>query len=312
MEDPYKVLGVKREATADEIRRAYRKLAKLHHPDVNPGKPKAAERFKEIAAANDLLSDPAKRTRFDRGEIDASGAERPPERRFYSDFSDHAGRSKYSAAPDIDDAFLHNIFSEAVGERPGAGFAIRGDDVRYRLVVEFLEAAKGAAKRLTLPDGRILDVTIPPGLRNGQVLRLKRQGMPGFGDGPPGDAMIEVEVVPHPLFKRDGNDLILELPVTLNEAILGAKIDVPTIDGRVSLTVPPHSGRGRRLRMKGRGITAGGQTGDQYVELKVVLPSETDPALKSFLESWTPEHPDNPREDFERKAGERMTEARKS
>lgn len=298
MEDPYKILGVERNATADEIRRAYRKLAKLHHPDVNPGKPKAEARFKEIAAAHDLLSDPAKRARFDRGEIDASGAERPPERRFYSDFGDHAARGKYRAAPDFDDAFLHDIFADNVGARPH-GFSARGPDARYTMTVDFLEAANGAQKRLTLPERGGLDVKIPAGLRDGQIMRLKGQGFPGIGEGGPGDALIEVHVAPHPLFKRVGNDVILELPVTLKEAILGTRVDVPTVAGTVSLMVPPHSGRGRRLRLKGRGIAGG----DQYVELKLILPSQAEPALAKFMESWTPEHPENPRAEFERAAG---------
>lgn len=301
MEDPYKVLGVAREATAEEIRRAYRKLAKLHHPDVNPGKPKAEERFKAIAAAHDLLSDPVKRARFDKGEIDASGAERPAERRFYRDFGDQAARGKYRAAPDFDDAFLHDIFADTVGERPH-GFSARGPDAHYSLTVDFLEAANGAQKRITLPDGRGLDVKIPAGLRDGQVMRLKGQGLPGLGQGPAGDALIEVHVAPHPLFKRVGNDVILELPVTLKESILGTRIDVPTIAGTVNLMIPPHSGRGRRLRLKGRGIAAGGQIGDQYVELKLVLPSQAEPALTSFMEGWTPDHAENPRAEFERLA----------
>ena len=291
MEDPYKILGVERNATEAAIRAAYRKLAKRHHPDLNPGKPEAEERFKAINAAYALLSDPEKRARFDRGEIDASGAERPPERPFYRDFGDAAGRAKYRSEAAFGPDDLESVFGELFRERMGRGFHARGPDAHYALTVGFLEAANGTVRRLALPDGRTLDVTIPAGLQDGQVLRLKGQGMPGLGEGPPGDALIEVKVAPHPLFRREGNDVVLELPVTLKEAVLGAKVEVPTIKGPVSLKIPPNSSSGTRLRLKGRGIAGG----HQRVELKIVLPPRAEPELAAFLEGWTPRHPSDPR-----------------
>ena len=298
MDDPYKILGVERIATSDEIRSAYRKLAKKHHPDLNPGKREAEEKFKAISSANALLSDPDKRARFDRGEIDATGAEKPPERPFYRDFGEDASRSKYR--PDMegfDADDLSSIFEQVFRQRGGGGgareFAMRGGDARYQLSVDFLDAANGAVRRLTLPDGATLDVTIPAGLRDGQMLRLKGKGMPGIGNAPAGDALIEVSVRPHKVFRRDGNDVVIELPVTLKEAVLGAKVDAPTLHGPVALTIPPHSTTGTRLRLKGRGIAGG----HQYVELKVVLPKADEPELEAFLKSWTPQHDFDPRKD---------------
>jgi DnaJ-class molecular chaperone len=298
MEDPYKVLGVEREASAETIRAAYRKLAKRHHPDLNPGKKDAEERFKAINAAYAILGDAEKRARFDRGEIDASGAERPAERRFYRDFADAAGRAKYRSGAAFDPDDLEGIFGQIFRERgfrggEGGGFKAQGPDAHFTLAVGFVEAANGALRRLVLPDGRVLDVTIPAGLKDGQVLRLKAQGMPGLGGGPPGDALIEVSVAPHPLFRREGNDVVLELPVTLKEAVLGAKVRVPTVRGPVNLAIPPHSGSGTRLRLKGRGILGG----DQYVVLKLVQPPGEDAALAEFLKGWTP------RQDFDPRAG---------
>ena len=296
-DDPYATLGVSKTATEDEIRSAYRKLAKQFHPDLNPGKPAAEERFKAISIAYDLLSDPQKRARFDRGEIDASGQERPPERPFYRSYGDQAGRTKYRTEQSFDPEDLEDIFSAFGGGFGrgqgfgGRGFRARGADARYSLTVDFLDAAKGATKRLTLPDGKTLDVNIPPGLKDGQVLRLKGQGMPGVGDGPPGDALIEVQVAPHPFFRREGDNVVVTVPVTMNEAILGAKIDVPTIDGPVFVTVPPYSQNGARLRLRGRGIAGG----DQYVELKPVLPPREEPELAEFLKTWKPRQPQDPR-----------------
>lgn len=290
MDDPYATLGVPRTATAAEIRRAYLALAKQHHPDVNPGRPEAEARFKAIVAAHDLLSDADRRARFDRGEIDASGAEKPTERRFYRDFGDDVGRAKYRAAPEFDDDDLEGFFAQAFG-RGGRGFSSRGRDERYVLTVELADVARGAVRRLTLPDGRTLDVTIPPGLRDGQVLRLKGQGRPGQGGAPSGDALIEITVAPHPLFRRDGDDVVLELPVTLQEAVLGARVTVLTLEGPVSLTIPPHSHAGTRLRLKGRGIAGG----HQYVELRPALPQRAEPELAEFLKGWTPRHPLDPR-----------------
>jgi len=296
MVDPYEILGVARDATEAEVRAAYRKLAKEHHPDLNPGKPAAEERFKAVSSAHALLSDAEKRARFDRGEIDASGAERPPERNFYRDFGDDSGRTKYRPEHAFDPDDLESVFARTFNARSARGFRGRGADAHYVLTIDLLDAVNGAVRRLTLPDARTLDVTVPAGVRDGQVLRLKAQGMPGFGDGPPGDALIEVIVAPHPLFRRDGDDVTLELPVTLKEAVLGAKVEVPTPKGPVSLTIPPNSTSGTRLRLKGRGIAGG----HQYVTLKVALPPQVEPELAAFLESWTPRQPFDPREDMTR------------
>jgi DnaJ-class molecular chaperone len=296
MEDPYDVLGVQRDASQTAIRAAYRKLAKRHHPDVNPGKPEAAERFKTISAAYDLLSDADKRARFDRGEIDASGQERPQPRYTYRDFGDAEGREKYRTESGFNPEDLESIFAQAFGSRSSTrGFNARGSDSQYTLTVSFLDAANGTTRRITLPDGRTLDVTIPAGLRDGHILRLKGQGMPGLGNGPPGDALVEVTVAPHPRFRREGNDVVLTLPVTLREAVLGDTLEVPTIKGPVRLTIPPNSGTGTRMRLRGRGINGG----HQYVELQPVVPPGEEPALAEFLKTWRPAHPFDPRAGLE-------------
>lgn len=295
---PYDVLGVAKTASADEIRKAYRKLAKQYHPDLNPGDKEAERRFKEIASAYDLLSDPEKRGRYDRGEIDETGAERP-ERRFYRDFGETPEGAKYhtygrgfSGAEDMED-----ILSELFGGRAGR-VRMRGTDLRFELAVDFIGAIQGGQRRITLPDGRTLDVTIPAGVEEGQILRLKGQGGPGIGGGPPGDALIETRVAPHPFFRRVGHDIHLDLPVTLAEAVLGGKIEVPTVDGPVAMTVPKNSNSGTRLRLKGKGVPRGGDRGrgDQYVTLRIVLDGKDDPELAAFAEAWAAKHPFNPRE----------------
>ncbi len=294
-DDPYQVLGLERTASDAAIRAAYRKLAKRYHPDLNPGKPEAAERFKQINTANDILSDKEKRARYDRGEIDAAGNEKPPENPFYRDFADSAGRRKYRAQAGFDPDDLESIFGSAFAGRGARGFNLRGSDAQYGLTISFLEAANGVTRRITLPDGRTLDVRIPAGVRDGHILRLQGQGMPGIGEGPPGDALVEITVAPHPLFRREGDDILVELPVTIQEAVLGAALTVPTIKGAVRVTIPPNSGTGTRLRLRGRGIGSG----HQFVELKVVLPPGDEPELAAFLKNWTPRHAFDPREGLE-------------
>jgi DnaJ-class molecular chaperone len=293
MKDPYQTLGVGRSASADEIKKAYRKLAKKLHPDLNPGNKKVEQEFKEVSAAYDLLSDADKRAKFDRGEIDASGAERPG-RGFYRSYAESGQGAKYRGGENVfDDDIFSDLFGGGFGARAGTGgrggarMNIRGADVSYSATADFIEAALGAKKRLTLTDGKTLDVTIPPGTEDGQTLRLKGQGLPGMGSGPAGDAFIEVRVEPHPLFTRQGNDIHLELPVSLPEAVLGGAINVPTIDGTVSLKVPAGSNTGSVLRLRGKGVPRGkGERGDQYVKLRVALPDKPDKELTEFVERW--------------------------
>jgi DnaJ-class molecular chaperone len=310
-QDPYEILGLKRDATEAEIRAAYRKLAKKFHPDLNPGKPEAAERFKAINQANDILSDKDKRAKYDRGEIDAAGNETPRARPFYREYADAGGQQHYGTGEWSEAENLEDILAQAFGgtgggagpfagfgrrQRGGRTFSMRGQDAHYSLTISFLDAANGTTRRITLPDGKTLDVRIPHGVRDGHVLRLKGQGHPGIGDGPPGDALVEVTIAPHPYFRREGDDIVVELPVTLKEAVLGASLEVPTIKGRVRVTVPPGSGTGTRLRLRGRGI---GPNGHQYVALKVVQPPGDEPELAAFLRDWKPRQAFNPRAGME-------------
>jgi DnaJ-class molecular chaperone len=300
-EDPYAVLGVKREATQDEIRKAYRQLAKKLHPDLNPGDKQAEEKFKQISAAYDLLGDAEKRARFDRGEIDASGQERPRER-YYRDFhgadaephtySTHGGFADFMEREDI--------LKEMFGRGGEARIRLRGQDILYRLPVEFLEALNGATKRITLPDGGTLDVVLPAGTKDKQVLRLRGKGGQGLGGGPPGDALVEVEVEPHKLFTRKGDDIHLELPISLPEAVLGAKLDVPTPTGPVRMTVPKGANTGTVLRLRGKGAPRSDKThGDQYVTLKIMLPQQVDPEIEEFARRWQAGQTQNPRRHLE-------------
>lgn len=293
MKDPYDILGVPRTATHDEIRTAYRRLAKKLHPDLNPGSKADEERFKEASAAYDLLSDPDKRRRYDNGEIDAAGVERP-ERRFYRDFA--GGQSGYgdagfSAFADLggEDEFLSQLF----GQRARG----RGGDIHYELRLGFLEAVNGSTRRLALPHGGELDLTIPAGVSDGQVLRVRGKGMPGQGGAPAGDVFVEISVEPHRFFRREGDDIHVELPVTLKEAVLGARIEAPTVTGPVLVTVPKGSSADTVLRLKGRGVKRPGRAGDQFIKLKLVLPKTPNAELENFLASWA-DGQDNPRKDM--------------
>lgn len=288
--DPYQTLGIEKNATQDEIQKAYRRLAKKFHPDLNPGDKSAEENFKDLSVANDLLSDPDKRARFDRGEIDAAGAERP-RRRYYRDYAGESGAHAYSndsGFADLadDDDFLSEIFGRSGGR---ANVRMRGADARYRLDVDFLDAINGARPTITLPDGATLHVTIPPGTRDGQTLRLREKGGPGIGGGPPGDALIEIGVRPHPLFVRDGDDIRLELSISLNIAVLGGKVTAPTPTGSVAMRVPTWTNSGKVLRLKGKGVPRpDGSHGDEYVTLKLVLPDKPDSELEKFIAQWQP------------------------
>ena len=301
-DDPYSVLGVAKSASAGDITKAYRKLAKKLHPDLNPGDKAAEEKFKQITAAYDIIGDEEKRGRYDRGEIDAGGQERP-QQRYYREYAGGEEGARYRSTAGYEDigAFsdlFGDLFGERGGMRGGAGgrrFSMRGQDAQYRLDVDFLDAVNGTKTRITLPDGGTLDVTIPPGVTDGQVLRLKGKGNPGMGEGGPGDALIEIAVRPHPVFKREGDDILVEVPITLDEAVLGGKIEVPTVTGRVSVTVPPGANTGQTLRLKGRGVKRGAASGDQLVKLSVVMPQRVDDELKAFAEQWRESHRYDPR-----------------
>ncbi|HEX2940910.1 MAG TPA: J domain-containing protein [Rhodopila sp.] len=295
MKDPYQILGVERTADEAAIRAAYRKLAKKHHPDVNPGKKDAAEKFSAISAAYDLLSDKEKRARYDRGEIDAEGHEIHQQRTYYRDAPGH---ERYEAGGGFSQEDLEAFFSQAFGQAGrrsdwgATGRTMRGRDMQYSLTVSFVEAATGVTRRLSLPDGKTLDVRIPPGTEDGHVLRLRGQGGPGYNGGPAGDALIEITVAPDPRFHRDGDDIVTDLRVSLPEAVLGTSLEVPTIHGPVKLAIPAGSGTGTRLRLRGRGI----RQGHQFVQLQVVVPPGDEPELAAFLKGWTPKRPFNPRE----------------
>ena len=308
-EDLYSVLGVAKTAKAADITKAYRKLAKKLHPDLNPGDKSAEERFKTITAAYDILGDEEKRGRYDRGEIDASGQE-TPQQRYYREYAGGQEGARYRSTAGYEDiGAFSDLFGDLFGERGGMGrgaggrrFSMRGQDAQYRLEVDFLHAVNGTKTRITLPDGGTLDVTIPPGVTDGQVLRLRGKGGHGLGEGEPGDALIEIGVKPHPVFKREGDDIVVDVPITFDEAVLGGKVEVPTIGGRVSVTVPPGANTGQTLRLKGRGIKSKGVAGDQLVKLRVVLPERIDEDLKSFAERWRQDHSYDPRRKLKEQA----------
>nr|WP_202050047.1 DnaJ C-terminal domain-containing protein [Microvirga mediterraneensis] len=293
------MLGVKPNASAEEIQKAYRKLAKKYHPDLNPGDRTAEDRFKAVSAAYDLLSDPEKRARFDRGEIDASGAERP-RRRYYRDFAAEDAGPSYTSDAGFADFMDQDILSELLRRGARTRFARPGQDIRFRLAIDFLEAVNGARKTVVLPDGQSLDIVIPAGVRDGQVVRLAGKGEPGIGGGPPGDALIEMHVGPHRLFTRQDDDIRLEVPVSLREAVLGGRIQIPTPTGPVMVTVPKGSNTGRILRLKGKGVPRpDGTRGDLHAILKVVLPDRPDPELEAFAERWAAGSSYNPRDHME-------------
>jgi DnaJ-class molecular chaperone len=304
-QDPYLELGVSRTASAADIRKAFHKLAKKHHPDVKPGDKTSEEKFKRASAAFDLLSDEEKRRKFDAGEIDADGRETM---RAYgaNPFGGQAGGFRPGgsgpggAGPGAFDGIdLNDILGEMFGARGGGGprgggFGSRGSDLRARLEIDLEDAIAGGKKRVEFGDGRTLDITIPKGAQEGQVLRLKGQGGPGRAG--PGDAMIEIAIRPHPVYRREGDNLVMDLPVSVPDAVLGGKVQADTPDGPVTLNVPPSSNSGATLRLKGRGMSDGrGGRGDLLARLIVTLPDAPDPALAEVAETWRRERPYSPR-----------------
>ena len=307
-DDPYAALGVARTASDAEIKKAYRRIAKTDHPDLTADTA-AHERFKAASSAYDLLKDADQRARFDRGEIDAQGQERP-QRRYYRDFAE-AGDNPYRGQANYGD--FSDVFDDLFGgrARPGAGagggragwpgagagsFDMRGSDHRYTLEVDFMTAARGGTTRITLPDGHALDVQIPPGTRDGQTIRLRGKGGPAMGNADAGDALLSITVAEDADWRRNGDDVETTLPIALYEAVLGGKVEAPTIDGPVMLTVPKGASSGQRLRLRGRGLKrANGTRGDQHVELRIVMPPRIDDELARFIEGWRADNAYDPR-----------------
>lgn len=299
MQDPYEVLGVAKTATPDQIRTAYRRLAKKLHPDLNPGDKSAEERFKEVSAANDLLSDPEKRRRYDAGEIDASGAEKaPPQGRYYREYAGGADHPYESGSGYADFAEGDDLFAELLRRSREQARRRPGADLHYELSVSFLDAVNGAIRTITLPEGGTLQVTIPAGVEDGQVLRLRGKGAPSPGEGPPGDALVQIVVQPHRYFTREGDDIHVELPITVKEAALGGEVRAPTTTGSVMLRIPAHSNAGDVLRLKGKGVKRRQGAGDELVKLTVMMPSPPDPELDAFLAGWTPPASYDPRREM--------------
>ena len=312
MANPYTLLGVSKTASQDEIKQAYRKLARKMHPDMNPNDPKAEDKFKEISSAYDILSDPDKRRRFDSGEIDESGKERPG----YG-YGSYGGGNPFNGAGNGFSGFNFDFgtagqtrggrkrsgfdfFSDMFGGATDGGEDIfsnmrrrssrkaQGENVNYDLTVSFLDAALGKEKEISLPNGKVLNVKIPAGTADKTILRLKGQGAAGMAGGANGDALIRVLVQPHPYFTRVDNDILLDVPVSLKEAVLGGKVTIPTLEGKVALTVPANSNSGSVLRLRGKGVKSGGKTGDLLVKLYIVLPEKPDNELIQFMREWTP------------------------
>jgi DnaJ-class molecular chaperone len=289
--DPYQALGVSKTASQDAIKNAYRNLAKKYHPDLNPGSKEAERKFKEVSAAYDQIGTPEARAKFDRGE--SSFDQAPPRQGpFYRQAHDRY-TSSFGQEQDED------LFSSIFGNRRGGGANMRfpGEDALYRMEVDLREATLGGEKEIYLPTGKKLSVRIPPGVTDGTRLRFAGQGGPGINGGPPGDAYVELSVRPDERFRREGDDLVLELPISLSEAILGGEVRVPTLDREVMLKIPPHSNSGTRLRLQGKGtynrVTK--RRGDERVILKVMLPAESDAELEEALVKWQQRHPYDPR-----------------
>jgi DnaJ-class molecular chaperone len=315
MRDPYDVLGVAKNASADDVKKAFRKLAKKFHPDQNKNDPKAKEKFAEANAAYEILGDAEKRGQFDRGEIGADGKPRGFEgfgaggpggfRRSgpggeHFEFNFGGGAGPFGAGGGQGGFNAGDIFSElfggARGGRGRAGPPPKGEDFVATALVPLREVANAGKTNVILPNGRNLEVKIPSGVEDGQQVRLRGQGQPSPYGGEAGDAIVTLKFAPHPLFKVEGRDLRLELPLTLYEAVLGGKVDVPTLDGKVEMTIPAGSSSGRKLRLRGKGLpSASGMHGDLYVSLQIALPETADPDLEALMRTWRDSRPYDPR-----------------
>ncbi len=299
MRNLYSILGVEQKASEADIKKAYRSLAKELHPDLNKNDQRIADRFKEVSAAYAILGDKSQRGKYDRGEIDENGNEKAPN--FGGGFRP-GGFSGRHREFDMEDA--ESVFSEFF-RFTGAGKSTRGTrgrrsnggrtqqppkskglDISYEVTVGFEESINGGTRRLTLNDGRSVDIKVPAGIKNGQVIRLSGQGGPGLGKGPSGDALVEVRVAPHPYFKRDGNDIHLDLPISIDEAILGGDIQVPTPRGKLTIRIPRNSSSGTRLRLKGKGVKTKSEVGNMYVALKIMAPEQRDTELEKVIKEW--------------------------
>ncbi|MFN3869226.1 MAG: DnaJ C-terminal domain-containing protein [Hyphomicrobiaceae bacterium] len=289
--DLYGILGLQRSASDDEIRAAFRRLAKTSHPDLHPGDKAASERFKKLSAAYEILGDAEKRRQYDAGLIDATGE---PVRGFGAR---HPHAHGAAGSQPFGDVFADFFGDGGFGGRARPGFKARGQDVRYTLDVDFLEAIAGARKRVTMPDGGVLDLVVPEGTSDGQVLRLKGKGKPGLGGGETGDALVEVKVRPHPIFTRNGDDIAMPLSISLDEAILGGRIEIATPSGRLHLTLPKGTSSGQVFRLRGKGAknTSTGKTGDLLATVQIVLPEKIDDGLAYFISEWRNKNRYDPR-----------------
>jgi len=332
MRDPYEVLGVSKAASPEDIKKAYRKLAKKLHPDANKKDPKAATKFSELNSAYEIVGDDDKRKAFDRGEIDAEGKPRfqgfegfgggrpggpgfgrgggfesftwGPEGFRRTQSRPGGGPGGAGGASGFED-ILSSMFGGRARGGPGPSFeaedigsAIRGQDVTATATISLNEAAHGGTRRLDLPIGKEIEFKIPPGITDGKQIRLRGQGMPAPHGGPPGDVLITVSIAPHPIFKVDGQDLRLDLPISLDEAVLGAKVRVPTLDGAVELAIPANTSSGRTFRLKGKGLPGKKGAGDLYAAVKIVLPDGKDAELEELMKKWRAEKPHDPRKDL--------------
>jgi DnaJ-class molecular chaperone len=329
MRDPYEVLGVGRSASEADIKRAYRKLAKQYHPDRHAGDKRAQAKFAEINAANEIVGDKDKRGKFDRGEIDAEGKPRfqgfegfrggPGGQGFENidpstfeeilsnfgrggqggsrtfRFASGQGGARTSQGGAEEEDFLSSIFGDLGGRGRGGRPNMPGADVRADVGVTLEDIVAGRKPKVTLPTGKTVQLTLPKGVTDGQIIRLQGQGLQSQTGGPPGDALVTVRFVPHPLFKADGGDLRLDLPISLDEAVLGAKIPVPTLSGKVHVTVPPGSSSGRTLRLKGKGLPKLSGSGDLLVTPRIVLPDGSDGELETLMKRWRESKRSGPR-----------------